>query len=148
VRAHQGTHTHNSKRTYDGRRTKENTYQSTARITILNSENMGCVHRLFDLTKRLPHMKRIVVWLGIAAMFACLAIASSLNFLYVALHFHDFWVAKIMGVSTGIGGLYSLTEVIVILEVVGCLVACFAALVDAGVSVQRLRGLWKARRRA
>jgi len=93
-------------------------------------------------------MRRTVVWLGIAAMFACLAIASSLNFLYVALHFHDYWVGKIMGISMGVGGLYSLTEVIVILEVVGCLVACFAALVDAGVSVQRLRGLWKARRRA
>ena len=78
-------------------------------------------------------MKRKVVWVGIAAMFACLAIASFLHFLYVTLSFPHPIASKIMGVSTGVSELYSLTEWIVILEVVGFLVACFAALVDAGV---------------
>lgn len=70
-----------------------------------------------------------VVWVGIAAMFACLAIASLVHFLYVRQYFH--YVSAIMGVSTGVGELYSLTEWIVVLEVLGFVVACIAALVDS-----------------
>jgi hypothetical protein len=72
-----------------------------------------------------------VMWVGIAIAFLCLAVASFLNFLYVTQYFPRPFVGKIMGVSTGVGELYSLTEWIVILEVVGFLVACFAAFADA-----------------
>lgn len=72
-----------------------------------------------------------VVWLGIAAAFGCLAVASFLHYLYVTLYLPHASISKILGVSTGIPELYNLTQWIVILEVAGFIVACFAALVDA-----------------
>lgn len=69
-----------------------------------------------------------VLWMGIGCAFACLALASLLHFLYVRrkapyVHHPD---------SIGFIELYDLAKWIVILEVGGFIIACIAALVDAG----------------
>ena len=73
-----------------------------------------------------------VVWLGIAAAFGCLVIASLSHFLYVR---HKYppgpRVGKVSGISTGFAELKSLAVWMVSLEVVGFAIALMAAMIDA-----------------
>jgi hypothetical protein len=72
-----------------------------------------------------------VVWLGIAAAFGCLAVASFLHFLYIRRKIRGPVAGKVMGVSTGFVELYSLAKGMVFLEAFGFLVALLAAVIDA-----------------
>ena len=71
-----------------------------------------------------------VGWFGIAIAFICLALVSSLHFLYVRRKLSQGIVGKISGIPTGFKELYHLAQGMIFLEVLGFLIAFSAAMMD------------------